>query len=168
MVGKATPGRPLGRTVSGRNPLLVRARRSPLKALVALFLLCALCVAGPPAKLDDRAAWREACAVSRYSCRGLRPPLVVEAPITGLLGRYRMGDKYLVIHDELDSKLAYAVKVHEMVHYLQYKRSAWKFTHENACAMEREAFEVSNVVLRRIGDPRVVDWNIMRVVYGCP
>lgn len=80
-----------------------------------------------------------------------------------------MGDKYILVHERLEGKVAYAVKVHEMVHYLQYKRRAWKFTQENACEMERQAFDVSNAVLRRLGEPRrVVDWNVLKTFYGCP
>lgn len=131
-------------------------------------MLVILCVAGTAPPLDDRAAWREACALSGYSCFGLSPPAVIEAPMGLLNGRYKMGDRHILLDEGLPAKLAYAVKVHEMTHYLQYKRKAWKYTKANACQMEKDAFDVSNKVLRRLGETRgVVDWNVARVVYGC-
>lgn len=78
-----------------------------------------------------------------------------------------MGDTYILVNEAASGKLAYAVKVHEMVHYFQYKRKAWKYTKANSCQMEKEAFDVSNKVLRRLGETRgVVDWNVIRVAYG--
>lgn len=83
-------------------------------------------------------------------------------------GRYKMGQKYILVDENLPPRLTYAVKVHEMTHYLQYKRKAWKFTTENRCRMEKEAFDASNRVLRRLHDDRnVVDWDVMKALYGC-
>jgi len=85
-----------------------------------------------------------------------------------LFGRYKMGDSYILVDETIDGNLAYAVKVHEMVHYLQYKRGAWKFNHGNRCQMEHDAFDVSNIVLKRLGETRgVYDWNKIRVAYDC-
>jgi hypothetical protein len=104
-----------------------------------------------------------------YSCVWIKAPTVARSPLPGLYGRYRMGDTYILVEENVEGNIAYAVKVHEMVHYLQYKRGAWKYTFENSCAMERDAFVVSNIVLRRLGETEgVVDWNVKRLQYGCP
>lgn len=80
-----------------------------------------------------------------------------------------MGDPYILIDERISGNLAYAVKVHEMTHYLQWKRGAWKFTKANMCEMEKDAFDVANIVLRRLEEhAHVVDWNVMRLAYGCP
>ena len=80
-----------------------------------------------------------------------------------------MGDKYILVNENISGSLAYAVRVHEMTHVLQWKHKKWDFTKAGSCKNEREAFEVSNVVLRRLGNYRdLVDWDKMRVVYGCP
>lgn len=79
-----------------------------------------------------------------------------------------MDDTYILVNENIDGNLAYAVKVHEMVHYLQWKRGAWTSTHENKCRMEHDAFDVSNKVLRRLKEyARVVDWDKARLFYGC-
>lgn len=138
-----------------------------MSLLALLVFITALCAAPAP-RLDARAAWREACALSGYDCFWLTPPQVVRAPLAGLFGRYHIGDRYIVVDDRIPDSFAYAVQVHETVHYLQWKHGAWKFNHENTCQMEREAFNVSNAVLRRIGETgRIVDWDVTRHFYGC-
>ncbi len=170
MVGKATPGRALGRALSRWKPLQPGERRGTVAILATLALFIAVvCLAGtkqPP--LNDHAAWREACKVSGYSCFGVTPPFVAQGPIGPLLGRYRMGDKYILVNEDISGNLAYAVRVHEMTHYLQWKHGRWKFSKLNSCQMEHDAFDVSNAVLRRLGDTKsLVDWDKMRLVYGC-
>ena len=95
---------------------------------------------------------------------------MVRAPLAGYIyGRYRMGDKYILVDEGIDGRFAYAVKVHERTHYLQWKHGKWKFTKANSCAMEHEAFDVSNAVLRRLGETDgIVDWNVTRLSYDCP
>ncbi len=79
-----------------------------------------------------------------------------------------MGDTYILVNEGASGVLAYAVKVHEMTHYLQWKHGKWKFTKASSCKNEREAFDVSNAVLRRLGETKyVVDWDKLRIVYGC-
>lgn len=167
MVGKAGSARPVGRTLQRRKPLQLRGR---WYSLIAGLLLASLAVSGDvSAPLNDAAAWREACKVSGYSCYRLRAPFVVKAPLIGIYGRYIMGEKYVLVDEGLTGPLAYAVRVHEMTHFLQWKHGKWKFNLLNSCEMEREAFGVSNAVLRRLGDTRdVVDWTVMRLQYGCP
>ncbi len=132
-----------------------------------MFALAAIGAARTP-QLDDRAAWREACRVSKYSCAWLSPPYVAKAPLGPLLGRYKMGDKYILVNEDLTGNRAYAVRVHEMTHYLQWKHKKWKFTKASKCENEQQAFDVSNAVRRRLGETQgVVDWNVIRVVYGC-
>lgn len=139
-----------------------------MKYILALLGVVILCTAGTP-QLDDTAAWREACKTAGYSCRGLEAPRVITASLPPpLLGLYPVGKPYILVNKSLDGPHAYAIKVHEMTHYLQWKRGAWKFTLENRCRMEKEAFDVSNAVLRRLGEyEHVVDWNGMKVLYGC-
>lgn len=156
----------MGRPFLRREPLFSGSRRSALALVVLLGVLVAL-FSCRTARLDD-VAWNEACALSGYSCAWTGRPDVVAAPLGALYGRYRMGDTYILINERIDGNLAYAVRVHEMVHYLQYKRGAWQFEHENKCAMEHEAFDVSNKVLRRLGETsKVVNWDIAKTYYGC-
>jgi hypothetical protein len=138
-----------------------------LLASLVVGLLVALGYAGVP-QFDDNAAWREACRLSRHSCFNLSRPAVVYAPIGALLGRYKMGDRYILINEKTEGSLRYAVKVHEMTHYIQWKRKKWTGTRANMCANEREAFDASNAVLRRLGETvGVVEWEKIRVAYGC-
>ena len=138
-----------------------------MKALPALLLVPILCTAGTP-QLDDRAAWREACKLSGYSCAGIRRPWVAIAPLGDIYGRYYMGQQYILVHEDLTGNEAYAVRVHEMTHYLQWKHGKWTFTQENRCQMEHDAFDVSNTVLRRLGSPEdVIEWGTVREGYGC-
>ena len=140
-----------------------------MKILVALAVSILLASSSNTTELPDgRDAWRDACNLSGYSCFGLRRPYIARAPLVGLYGRYHMGDMYILVNENISGNLAYGVAVHEMVHYLQYKRGAWTYTLANSCKMEREAFDVSNAVFRRLGDTAdVVDWNTMRLGYGC-
>lgn len=139
-----------------------------MKILVALVVSALLASASTPELPDGQDAWRDACNLSGYSCFGLRRPYIARAPLPGLYGRYHMGDMYILVDENISGKLAYGVTVHEMVHYLQYKRGAWTFTPENRCQMERDAFVVSNMVFRRLGDTAdMVDWNVYRLGYGC-
>ncbi len=138
-----------------------------LLASLVVGLLVALGYAGVP-QFDDNAAWREACRLSRHSCFNLSRPAVVYAPIGALLGRYKMGDRYVLVNEKAQGSLRYAVKVHELTHYLPFKHKRWKYTKESMCKNEREAFEVSNRALRRLGETKyVVEWDKIRVVYGC-
>ncbi len=140
-----------------------------LLVILALGLIAASFAAPKDDVLDDRAAWREACKLGGYSCFAIPAPLVARAPMGLLYGRYVMGDRYILVDENTTGNLAYEVKVHEMVHYLQGKHGKWKFTKENSCQMEHAAFDVSNVVARRLGDTQhVVDWNVARLNYGCP
>ncbi len=79
-----------------------------------------------------------------------------------------MGDTYILVNEAATGKLAYAVRVHEMTHYLQWKHKRWTGAPENVCKNEREAFDVSNAVVRRLGAVKyVVDWNVVKDRYGC-
>lgn len=123
---------------------------------------------GGEPRLSDRAAWSEACKLSGYSCFNLSRPAVVYAPIGALLGRYKMGDRYILINEKAEGSLRYAVKVHEMTHYIQWKRKKWTGTRANMCRNERAAFDASNAVLRRLGETvGVVEWTVIRAKYGC-
>lgn len=142
-----------------------------MKIVLALVGILVLLTAGtrPAAQvLDDRAAWSEACAISGYSCHGIGPPFIAYAPMEGIRGRYRMGERYILVSEDISGPLAYAVKVHEMTHYLQWKHGKWTFTDENRCRMEKDAFDVSNRVLERLHDTKdLVDWNVVKGIYGC-
>ena len=158
----------MGRTVQRWKSLFNGAR---WRLLVALLGIAILCVAGTPkpTPLDDRAAWREACHLAGYSCAWIPRPFVTNAPLIDILGRYRMGDKYILLNENISGSLAYAVQVHEMTHYLQWKHGRWKFTPESRCENERDAFEVSNVVLRRLkATTYLVEWDKAKNFYGCP
>ncbi len=140
-----------------------------LLVILALGLIAASFASPKDSPLDDRAAWREACKLGGYSCFAISAPFVARAPMGLLYGRYVMGDRYILVDENITGNLAYEVKVHEMVHYLQWKHKKWKFTKENSCRMEQDAFDVSNVVARRLGDlAHLIDWNVTKVSYGCP
>ncbi len=165
----------MGRTVLRRKSLQFRGGWHPIRKLALGLLFIALLVGAlgaktsSPAPLSDRAAWLDACKYSGYACFGITRPLVARAPMEELYGRYSMGDTYILVDESIDGIQAYAVTVHEMVHYLQYKHKAWKYTKENSCVMERDAFAVSNAVLHRLGNTDfLVDWSVKRIQYGCP
>jgi len=132
-------------------------RKAILAGLFALFIsVASLAFAGTR---FEAAAWQEACEKSRYSCEGLSRP-VVEYDETGLegglWGYYMLGTRVVFLSTGLKPGQEYAVLVHEMVHYLQY--SDYK-RHPNVvldrCTAEREAFEVSDQVLKRLGLPEL-------------
>ena len=141
-----------------------------MRLVLALVGTLVLCTSGSPAPLDDKAAWREACRVSGYSCFGITPPMVARAPLPdGLLGRYKIRDKYILVSEGLDDVLEYVVTVHEMTHYLQWQHHKWRRGKHASCERERDAFDASNTTAARLGKPELlVDWDTRRLVYGCP
>ena len=147
----------MGRAVSRWKPLFTR---SGWCALVVLF-------GAAHAATPNSTAWDTACALAGYSCTNIPPPLVFHGPLGVLDGHYKMGNAYVQVNFYVAGNIAYAVTVHEMVHYLQWQHRAWTFKHENRCKMEREAFVVSNLVLRRLGETRQVPWDSVKAYYGC-
>lgn len=118
----------------------------------------------------ESAAWQEACELSRYSCRSIKPPVVEydeTARMTGLLGYYLLGTRVVFLAVGLKPHAEYAVLVHEMVHYLQYVHAKYDPSVKlEKCFMESEAFSVSDQVAKRLGVPEMIrDGNLLD--YGC-
>lgn len=158
----------MGRTLQRWKPLFIRGGRYSL-AVLGLLVLAAVGAEGVESRFSDKDAWRDACRISQYSCLFVKRPFVVEIPMQGVLGLYRMGNNYIFVHPELPPPLAYAVRVHEMTHYLQWRHGKWEVPSESRCRNEHEAFDVSNVVLRRLGETkRLVEWDVVKGFYGCP
>jgi len=115
-------------------------------------------------------AWQEACELSRYKCEGVAPPLVEydeTGLASGLLGYYLLGTRIVFISAGQEEQAEYAVMVHEMVHYLQYMTATrvGGLILER-CSMEREAFEISDQVLKRLGlGEQARNGNL--IDYGC-
>lgn len=145
-----------------------------LRAL-ALGLLLPVLASGAPEPTGSslppaatKLAWKAACRISKYPCWYLSRPDVVRAPMVGLLGRYAMGDRFILVDERLRPDAMVVVMVHEMTHYLQYKHGRWDYTQAGRCRAEHEAFDVSNVAARALELPAMlVDWNVMRLQYGC-
>ena len=101
-------------------------------------------------------AWKDACELSRYDCRGLRAPDVLRTDLhDGALGFYysSMGVVYLRKEADLNDVLWYGVLVHEMVHYLQYERADFPRNAHGACLQEEEAFQVYDEIVEKLGRP---------------
>lgn len=101
-------------------------------------------------------AWNDACTISGYVCEGTQRPFVSYDRISGyegLLGYYKPGTNVIFIAEGQNPDVEYSVLVHEMVHYLQYNEAAkaGMVDQIDSCAAEREAFKVSDLVLKRLG-----------------
>lgn len=118
----------------------------------------------------EASAWQEACDLGAYSCEGVDRP-VVEYDETGLesglWGYYMLGTRVVFLSVGQPLEQEYSVLVHEMVHYLQYTYAKRRqVTLNDKCQMEREAFEVSDQVLKRLGRADLArDGNLKD--YGC-
>ena len=120
-------------------------------------------------------AWSDACSLSGYSCEGLKHPFVVRVDNIEGYGSFTQGAEYILLSTRITGQEAYAVTVHEFVHYLQYKRGTWTYVPgewlsnlTSRCRAEKEAFSVSNKILAR-SNIAPVDWERIRVIaYGCP
>jgi hypothetical protein len=133
-------------------------------------LVLALCSMAYAASRFEASAWEEACELSRYTCDGVDAPVIEYDQIAlaqGLLGYYVAGTRVVFVAVGLAPDKEYTVLVHEMVHYLQYKDA---FLHgtplPKSCEAEREAFEVSDKVLVRLGMPELARNGDLRD-YGC-
>ena len=125
--------------------------------LVSLALAIPTVACGSP-DLSTRAAFADACLLSRYTCKDIRAPVVRETIFVdraGALGLY-FGGRTVWLSPGLSTnpKMRYIVLVHEMVHYLQVYEDEKGFPHnapyEN-CMREEEAYEVSDKIAARFG-----------------
>jgi len=104
---------------------------------------------------SDRAAWREACQLSRYTCRDIPPPMVRRSVFVDKTGAYGLyyGGRTVWLATYLSPVEEYVVTVHEMVHYLQTYEDGGQYPAPNfvMCLREEEAYEISDKVISRIG-----------------
>jgi hypothetical protein len=137
---------------------------------IAMFLTLSL-VGARHDNLTDRMAFREACELSRYNCAGVKPPMVGYSVVVTSAGAYGIyaGDNTVWLAKGLSREMRYAVLVHESVHYLQKKVGGTeipfsaKFTQ---CVSEGEAFEISDVVAKRLGAEDLIRNGDLES-YGC-
>jgi hypothetical protein len=137
---------------------------------IAMFLTLSL-VGARHDNLTDRMAFREACELSRYNCRGAKAPMVAYSTIVTAAGAYGIyaGDNTVWLAKGLSREMRYTVLVHEMVHYLQTKVGGTnipfhgKFTQ---CVSESEAFEISDIVAKRVGADDMIRNGDLES-YGC-
>jgi hypothetical protein len=124
-----------------------------LKPMVPLMaVLVASCVSMPESPSASASAFADACRLSHYDCAGVPPPAIRVTDFGsdfGVYGLYLGGDIVWLASDiELlkGRDYAYAVLIHETVHYLQevvghLPRSTSLF---EVCVKEEEAYLVSN------------------------
>jgi len=127
-----------------------------MKALLVSLALATCTVASASSNSSDREAWRDACELSRYTCKGIRPPMVRESVLVDVAGLYGLyfGGNTVWLKPELEAKLRHVVTVHEMVHYLQAAEDGKgpPFASQLiACLREEEAYEISDRVAKRLG-----------------
>jgi hypothetical protein len=143
-----------------------------MKTRIALAALLVMLLTGAQQdNLTDRLAWREACELSRYDCRGVPAPMVGYSVIVQHAGAYGIyaGDNTVWLAKGLSREMRYAVLVHESVHYLQKKVGGTnipfigKFTQ---CVSEEEAFEISDIVAKRLNQPDMIRNGDLES-YGC-
>jgi hypothetical protein len=137
---------------------------------IAMFLVISL-TAATPYPFTPSNAFREACELSRYSCRHVPAPYVRYSSIVREAGAYGIyaGGSTIWIAPGLEPELEYAVLVHETVHYLQNTVDGLKIPFKSKftqCVAEEEAFEISDIVARRLGANELVR-NGNLESYGC-
>lgn len=127
------------------------------KWLLAAALIITTFAAGAYAVASAREvrAFNDACVLSGYDCTDIARPVVAYddlASLKGLLGYYSPGTYVVFIARKLNKDVEYAVMVHEMVHYLQFRSHMADGTLDSFtnCTAEREAFEVSDKILERL------------------
>lgn len=123
-----------------------------LVLLAAMIALVGSSVEG----LTSAAAYREACRLSRYTCKDIPAPKVRESVFVDKSGAYGFyfGGRTIWVATYLTPRERYVVMVHEMVHYLQVYEDQKGFPHNapfETCVREEEAYEVSDQVLARLG-----------------
>ena len=137
---------------------------------VILPLILTACSIVLAATRVQSSAWNDACTLSKYSCEDIDPPRVEYddvALVEGLYGYYMIGTRVIFVSVGLEPDNEYSVLVHEMVHYLQYQTAKRNHTPmPGKCEAEREAFEVSDQILVRLGLPELArNGNVLD--YGC-
>jgi hypothetical protein len=115
-------------------------------------------------------AWKDACALSRYSCEGVDLPLVGISEVVkekGMLGLYA-GGAQIWLRPGLSTKKQRVVMAHEMTHYLQVTVGKHEFPHTPAlfCILETEAWAVGNAVAAQIGALSMIKAELPEG-YGC-
>lgn len=125
-----------------------------LLPLAALFLAQTSSAAQD---LSPRAAYRDACALSRYTCKDIPQPMIRESIFVDKANAFGFyfGGRTIWLSTFLTPVERYVVMVHEMVHYLQCHEDRKCFPQSapfETCLREEEAYEVSDRVIRRLGD----------------
>lgn len=118
-------------------------------------------------------AFRDACRLSGYSCRGITAPRVMRAAVPlapTWYGIYYPGSSVVFVRDDVNVEIdsGYIVLVHEMVHYLQLTVGGLVYVDQfTGCIGEAEAFAASNRLARELGNPELARDNWAEQ-YGCP
>lgn len=127
-----------------------------LLSLTLVTIFATAFASAPRPGSADSAAWREACELSRYNCKGIHPPAVRESMIVEAADLYGLyfGGNTVWLRVGLPPNLRYAVTVHEMVHFLQAKvdgKGPPFGSQLETCLREEEAYEISDRVTTRLG-----------------
>jgi hypothetical protein len=143
------------------------------KVLVALALVVAPAPFDSDEPFSARQAFAEACQLSRYSCDGIKPPMVRASRFVDAAGAHGiyMGGNTIWLNPRVSGALRYVVLVHETVHYLQSKvdeKGAPMTSSFQRCVNEEEAFEVSDIVAARLNLPDMIRPAILVTAYDCP
>ena len=120
-------------------------------------------------------AWKGACVLTKTACEGIPPPYVGYALLWGRLGTYQIGTRTVLVDLRLlGQTVSVSTMVHEMVHYLQSYERADPFyvpTPDSPCRDEKEAHDLTREFVKMTGigkgDPRVLDWSEVAVIYKC-
>jgi hypothetical protein len=123
-----------------------------LSALLMAALLSTPACAAPPSAAEK--AFADACRLSQYDCRGVQAPQIRRSAFVEPLGFYGvyLGGNIVYVAIDVDyahDPSAYAIVVHEIVHYLQetigHLRPSTNLL--EVCTKEEEAYVVSNALL---------------------
>lgn len=128
----------------------------------------------PQLRYDAKEAFRFACKVTGYDCKGVPRPAVVEANLTahGIHGAYQPGTAHITLDTGalpyFAAEWVQGVVVHETVHYLDYvlKYNDVAVMVEHRCEVEQHAYDVEAVWLVESGRPDLFRTN-WQESYGC-
>jgi len=126
-----------------------------MKIPCALLVLFASAAVAGPHRHDVQQAWKDACRLSRYDCKGLKPPRVVMEPSLKwfmYLGQY--DGNIVTLQPDLEPDVQHLTLTHEFVHHLQQVHGAIQLpykSHKQSCWSEQEAWQVWDRLALELG-----------------
>ena len=118
-----------------------------------------------------RAAYKAACSITQYRCKGKAPQVrrTSEIKKIGARGVY-FGGEIVFILETLRDEQARLTIFHEIVHVLQSRSIPLDFKHYlQKCVLEREAMEYTNTYAKQLelADNMIRTLDEWRKLYGC-